>query len=260
MLMNNPFKFIKPFVVKHEPEILMGMGISGLIFSTIWGIKATVKAVKAVNDYKEQKQFDKLTNKEIFKLTWRYYWPVAASITLSIPCIILGNRVSSKRYAALATAYTITESALQEYKDSAREIVGEKKVKQIQENIDNKKIEESYKGGNQIILTGNGDNLFFEPLSGRYFKSNWNDIAKAANELNADALSNMSGQISLNDWFSKLGLEDTDIGDNMGWELNSNPHNLIEIEISSHVTKDNIPCGSISYRNDPVMLSSSLYK
>lgn len=258
--MTNPFKFIKPFVVKHEPEILMGMGISGLIFSTLWGVKATIKAVETVRNYKESKQFDKLTKKEIFKLTWRYYWPVAASVVLSVPCIILGNRVSSKRYAALATAYTITESALQEYKDTAREVVGEKKAKQIQENLDAKKIEETYKNGNQVILTGNGESLFFEPLSGRYFKSNWNDIAKAANELNAEALGNMSGQISLNDWFSRLGLEDTEIGDTMGWELNNNPHNLINIEISSHVTKDNVPCGSISYVNDPVLLGSSLYR
>lgn len=257
--MKNPFKFIKPFVVKHEPEILMGMGISGLIFSTVWAVRATFKASKAIRDYKDSKQIDKITPKEVFKLTWRYYLPVVASTTLSVPCVIAGNRVSSKRYAALATAYTISEAALQEYQDTTREIVGEKKAKQIQETVDAKKIEETYKGGNQIILTGNGESLFFEPLSGRYFKSNWNDIAKAANELNANALSNMNGQITLNEWFNRLGLEDTEIGDTMGWQLDNNPHNLIVIEISSHITKDNIPCGSISYKVQPNLLKWSAY-
>lgn len=257
--MKNPFKFIKPFVVKHEPEILMGMGISGLIFSTVWAVRATFKASKAIRDYKDSKQIDKITPKEAFKLTWRYYLPVVASTTLSVPCVIAGNRVSSKRYAALATAYTISEAALQEYQDTTREIVGEKKAKQIQETVDAKKIEETYKGGNQIILTGNGESLFFEPLSGRYFKSNWNDIAKAANELNANALSNMNGQITLNEWFNRLGLEDTEIGDTMGWQLDNNPHNLIVIEISSHITKDNIPCGSISYKVQPNLLKWSAY-
>lgn len=257
--MKNPFKFVKPFVVKHEPEILMGMGISGLIFSTVWAVRATFKASKAIRDYKDSKQIDKITPKEAFKLTWRYYLPVVASTTLSVPCVIAGNRVSSKRYAALATAYTISEAALQEYQDTTREIVGEKKAKQIQETVDAKKIEETYKGGNQIILTGNGESLFFEPLSGRYFKSNWNDIAKAANELNANALSNMNGQITLNEWFSRLGLEDTEIGETMGWQLDNNPHNLIVIEISSHITKDNIPCGSISYKVQPNLLKWSAY-
>lgn len=257
--MQNPLKMIKPFVTKHEPEILMGIGISGLVFSTIWAVKATFKAAKAISDYKNSKNIEKVTPKEAFKLTWKYYWPVAVSTAVSIPCVIAGNRVSNKRYAALATAYTITESALQEYQNSAREIVGDKKVQQIQENVDAKKIESTYKDTTQIILTGNGDNLFFEPLSGRYFKSNWNDILKIANELNAQALSNMNGQITLNDWFNKLGLEDTNIGDDIGWDLNNNPNNLIKIEISSHITKDNIPCGSISYKIQPSLLKWSAY-
>lgn len=250
--MQNPFKIIKPFVTKHEPEILMGMGISGLIFSTVWAVRATFKASKAIRDFKESKQIEKITPKEAFKLTWRYYWPVVASTVLSVPCIIAGNRVSSKRYAALATAYTISEAALQEYQDTTREIVGEKKAKQIQEAVDEKKLNTTYQGGNQIIMTGNGESIFYEPLSGRYFKSNWNEISKAANELNAEALGSMSGQITLNSWFSRLGLEDTDLGDQMGWDLAGDPNNLIKIDISSHISpKDNIPVGSISYKRQP---------
>ena len=257
--MQNPFKYIKPFVVKHEPEILMGMGISGLIFSTVWAVRATFKASKAIRDYKESKQIEKLTSKEIFKLTWRHYLPVVASTALSIPCVIAGNRVSNKRYAALATAYTISEAALHEYQESTREIVGEKKARQIQENIDAKKIEDTYKGTNQIILTGNGESLFFEPLSGRYFKSNWNDIAKIANELNSTALSDVNGQITLNEWFNRLGLEDTTLGDEIGWQLRNGPRDLIDIEISSHITKDNVPCGAISYKKEPGPLKWSAY-
>ena len=40
----NIFKTIKPFVARHEPEILMTMGISGMIFSVVWGIKANRKS------------------------------------------------------------------------------------------------------------------------------------------------------------------------------------------------------------------------
>lgn len=257
--MRNPLKYAKPFIAKYEPEILMAMGISGLIFSTVWAIRASFKAANAIKDYKESKQIEKITPKEVFKLTWKYYIPVVASTALSVPCIIAGNRISSKRYAALATAYTISEAALQEYQEATREVVGEKKTKQIQETVDAKKLEETYKGGNQIILTGNGESLFFESLSGRYFKSNWNDIAKAANELNATALGDMGGQITLNDWYRRLGLEDTDLGEEIGWDLNGNPNNLIEIEISSHLTKDNVPCASISYRRRPTKLKWSAY-
>ena len=49
----NIFKTLRPFAVKYEPEILMVMGISGMIFSTIWGIKATKTAVKKIDIKKE---------------------------------------------------------------------------------------------------------------------------------------------------------------------------------------------------------------
>lgn len=257
--MKNPLTYIKPFVNKHEPEILMGMGISGLIFSTVWAVKATVKATRAVINYKDSKNIDKVTKKEVIKLTWRYYWPVVASTAISIPLIIAGNRVSNKRYAALAAAYSISETALLEYQEKTRDLLGEKKAREIQESIDSDKINKTYTGTNQIIMTGNGESLFYEPLSGRYFKSNWNDIAKAANELNAQALSELVSQITLNEWFDRLGLEDTEVGDIMGWELDGKPYNLIDISISSHITKDNIPCGAISYRRTPTKLKTSIY-
>ena len=250
---------MKPFVSKYEPELLIGMGVSGLVFSTVWAIKATFKASEAIRKYKEAKQIDKLTKKELFDLTWRFYVPVVGSTVLSIPCIIAGNHISGKRYAALATAYTISESALQEYQNKTLELVGPKKEQQIREEISKDKVNSTYEGGTQIIITGNGDSLFYEPLSGRYFKSNWNDISKAANELNAKSLSDICGHITLNEWFEKLGLEPIDVGDDIGWELLGGTASLIDISMSSHVTKDNIPCGAISYRRRPEPIKNSLY-
>lgn len=252
--MNNPLTYIKPFVSKHEPEILMSMGIGGMIFSLAWGIKASFKAARAIDKYKEIYGKDKLTVKETIKLTWKLYLPTVLSVAASVPCVIMSNKVSNKRYAAIATAYTISEAALQEYKDKTKEIIGEKKTKQIEESISDDRVTKTYSGGNQVILTGNGDSLFYEPLSGRYFKSNWNDILKAANELNSEAITNMSGQTTLNDWFQKIGLETTEIGETLGWNLMNNSSNLIDISISSHITKDNVPCGAIYYNRQPVAL------
>ena len=252
--MNNPLTYIKPFVSKHEPEILMSMGIGGMIFSLAWGIKASFQAARAIDKYKETYGKDKLTAKETIKLTWKLYLPTVLSVAASVPCVIMSNKVSNKRYAAIATAYTISEAALQEYKDKTKEIIGEKKTKQIEESISDDRVTKTYSGGNQVILTGNGDSLFYEPLSGRYFKSNWNDILKAANELNSEAITNMSGQTTLNDWFQKIGLETTEIGETLGWNLMNNSSNLIDISISSHITKDNVPCGAIYYNRQPVAL------
>ena len=259
--MKNPLKMVRPFMTKHEPEILMAMGISGLVFATVWSIRASFKTCKAIETYKQEHNLEKLTPREYLKLSWKNYLPVVISTAMSIPCVICGNRVSNKRYAALATAYTISETALQEYQEKTRELVGDRKARSIQEAVNEDKIQKTYTGTNQIIMTNNGEDLFFEPISGRYFKSTWNDISKAANDLNAKALSNVTGYITLNEWFDKLGLENTVVGDELGWSLQSSNRGgmLIDIEISSHLTSDNRPCGAISYRYHPIELKDSLY-
>ena len=66
---------------------------------------------------KKELKKDKLTLKEVFKETWKLYLPVVISTAVSIPCIITGNRVSNKRNMALAAVYTISETALQEYRE-----------------------------------------------------------------------------------------------------------------------------------------------
>ena len=246
---------VLPFLSKHEPEILTGLGLSGMIFSTIYTAKATIKAVDAINK-KEIEEGRKLTKKEVFKTVWKYYIPSLLSTIGSSACIIGSTCISNKRSAALAAAYTISETALQEYQNKTLELVGEKKEKDIHEAVSKDVVEKTYTGTN-IILTGDGDSLFYEPLSGRYFKSNWNKILKAANELNANALNDFDGTITLTQWYSELGLDKTDISDEMGWSLERGVKGLISISIDSSLTPDDMPCGAIYYVTRPIMLENA---
>jgi len=250
--MKNILKTIKPFIVKYEPELLIAMGISGMILSTIWGITATIKGNKKISA-KSVVLNRSLTPGEIFKEIWHLYLPVLISTGISIPCIIAGNRITAKRGLALATAYSISEAALQEYQEKTKEIVGEKKEKEIHEAVSKELVGKTHSGA-QIFITGDGDSLFYEPLSDRYFNSNWNKILKSANELNARALTDISGKITLSDWFRQLNLEETYISDTMGWCVDQGPKGLVEIAIDSSLTPDNIPCGSIHYINRPMLL------
>lgn len=248
---NNLFKLARPFLTKHEPEILMGIGIGGLIFSTVWAIKATEKAVRKLDLKKEKLKKEKLTFKETFVETWKLYLPVVVSVGISVPCIIAGNRVSSRRNAALITAYTLTETAFQTYQDKTKEVVGEKKEKEIHENTSKDLIKNGKYDNKNVIITGDGESLFYEPLSGRYFKTSWNKISRAANELNATAIGGIFGVISLTDWFNKLGLDETAISDTIGWSIENGKAGLLDISIDSHLTPDNLPCGAIHYINRP---------
>ena len=248
------FKVIKPFIARKQPEILMTMGISGMIFSTVWAVKATFKASQKITDLWYENGAEPTTKKEIFKEVWKLYLPSVISAGVAIPCIIAGNRVSNKRNAALAAAYTISETAFQEYQERTKQLVGEKKEAQIHESASKEIVDKTY-SKSHVLLTGDGETLFHESLSGRYFKSNWNKILKAANELNASALTDAFGVITLTDWFTHLGLDPTDISDYMGWSTEDGTRGLIDISIDSVLTPDNnTPCGSIHYNNRPKML------
>lgn len=249
--MSNIFKTIKPFVVKHEPEILVGIGLSGMLFTTYYTAKATAKAVKIIQENEADGKV--LTNKEKFKLVWKLYLPVLGGIVGSSACIIGGNRVQNKRAAALAAAYTMSETALQEYRDKTLEIAGAQKEQKIHESISADGVSNAI-GKSEVVITGDGDSLFYEPLSGRFFKTNWNKILKAANELNSNALSGFDGTITLTDWFDKLGLSKTNISDTIGWNTNKGQKGLIDISIDSTITPDDVPCGSIYYNNRPALL------
>ena len=53
----------KRMVYKHSPEILTGIGVAGMITSTILAVKATPKALKLMEDAQHDKKED-LTVKE----------------------------------------------------------------------------------------------------------------------------------------------------------------------------------------------------
>lgn len=250
--MTNIFKNVKPFIIKHEPEILMTSGLAGMVFSTIWAIKSTVKAVRLVDEKKKELNVEKLSKKEIIKVTWKCYLPVGISMVASVPCLIAGNRVSNKRNVALAFAANTAEAALQEYQSKTKEIIGDKKEQQIHEAISKEAVKKN--PVNNVVVTGDGDSLFLEPITGRYFKSNWNKIQQMANELNADALGGRFDTITLSDWFEALGLEPTANSDYTGWSISDGRKGLIDISIDSSLTPDKVPCGAIYYRNYPKSL------
>ena len=51
----NFFKEIKATMSAHSPEILTGIGIAGMITTTVLAVKATPKALKLIEDAEDEK-------------------------------------------------------------------------------------------------------------------------------------------------------------------------------------------------------------
>ena len=97
-------KSIRTKTSNHAPEILMGLGIGGMIFASVLTGKATVTAVSIIEEEKKTLEVDVLERVDVVKLTWKHYIPAILVGGVSVVCLIWGNRVSIKRYTALAAA------------------------------------------------------------------------------------------------------------------------------------------------------------
>lgn len=263
--MNKPdiskiIKNTKIVLAKRSPEILTGIGIAGMITTTILAVKATPKALELLHE-KEKESIDKqveegvpyedikngLTTAEVVKTAWKCYVPAAVTGVVSISCLIGANSVNARRTAALAAAYQISETALSEYRDKVVETIGEEKEKIVREKIANDKLESTPVTKSEVIIMGKGDTLFLDPLSKRYFKTDRDTVEKAENKLNKELLHDISGYVTLSEFYDEIGLDRTDISDDIGW----NTDNLLDIGIYPGISDDGQPCLVLDYITPP---------
>lgn len=243
-------KSVQKAVSKHSPEILTGIGIAGMITTTVLAVKATPKAVEQIKQDSEcnhDGDQNAYTKKEAIKSAWKFYIPAVVIGTVSITCLVGASSTHTRRNAALATAYKLSETALTEYREKVIETIGEKKEKDIQEKVVEKKIKENPVNNNEVIITGNGTTLCFDPMSGRYFYSTIEKIRAVENKLNKQMIHDFCGYASLNDFYDELGLSHTDVGEIIGW----NTDTLIDLDITAQLSDDNRPCICLIYRNRP---------
>lgn len=245
-------KVVKSGVERKAPEILTGIGIAGMATTIVLAVKATPKAMELIEQReleiaeRDDTDIRNLTAIETVKTAWKPYVPALLTGLGSTACLIGGISVSARRTAALATAYKISETALSEYKEKMIEVVGEKKAQAIKEKIDGEKLEKDPVSKREVIITEKGNTLCYDMLSGRYFKSDIEKIKKAVNEINRQLTYDF--YVSLNEFYDELGLPDTKLGGELGWNLDDG---LVEPSFSSQIADDGTPCIVLDYNVAP---------
>jgi hypothetical protein len=239
---------VQKAITKHSPEILTGLGIAGMLTTTVLAVKATPRALQLIELEKEDKDVDELTPMETVKATWKCYIPAAMTATTSVACLIGASSVHLRRNAALATAYKLSETAFAEYREKTIETIGERKESAIRDRIDKKHIDENPVSKTEVILTEKGNSLCYDHWSGRYFRSDIDQINRAINEVNRQMLVSMGGFVTLNDLYDELGLSHTLLGETLGWRIDNG---LIEPRLGSQIADDGTPCIVLDYNIPP---------
>lgn len=241
-------KNVQIAVKKHQPEILTGLGVAGFIATTVTAVKATPKALEILAEIKEEHKDDtdkKAYSKDFVKRVVPLYIPSFVMGGLSIGCVICANSINTKRNAALAAAYALSESALTEYKDKVIETIGEKKEKVVKEAVAKGRVENTPMETKEVINTGDGDELCLDYHSGRYFRSTIDKLRKAENDVNRRML--LDTYVSLNDFYSEIGLSGTKQGDLLGWNIDKG---YLSLQLDATIV-DEKPCIVLDYNLSP---------
>lgn len=248
-------KQAEKFVSDNSPLILTAIGVTGTITTAYLSGKASFKAADILF-YEEQRrenhnlrvgELDEppLTSREKLDLTWREFIPAVGVGALTVTCIICANRIGTRRAAAMAAAYSMSEKAFTEYKDKIVEKLGENKERAARDEIAQDRVRTSPPASDIVVANG-GDVLCYEMFTGRYFMSNMEQLKKAQNDVNYKVLHD--NYASLSDFYDKVGLNRTTISEEMGWNLDD----TLELTFTTVMSEDNRPCLAFDYKVMPI--------
>lgn len=252
------------FLQKNSPYILTGLGCVGVITTAVMTGRATVKAIDIIREYEDKNGEAHRDNPHVWmkyettwqekvKLCWKPYISPCLMGAVSVACIIGAQSVSTKRHAALAAVYSMTENTLKEYQKKVVETIGENKEQKIRDEVATDILEKHPVSKDEIIYTERGKMLCFDSMSGRYFMHDIEKIRRVVNDLNHDLMGVM--WVPLNDFYYALGLPGIKLGDELGWTVDE----LIDVHFSSKLNDDGEPCLVVDYDLTPRFLKGNMW-
>ena len=239
-------------VRKYSPEILAGVGVVGVIASTVMACKATTKLNDILAESKEQLEqiktvavdpayADKYTEDDAKKDTTityvqtgvkvaKLYAPSVILCASSLGCLLASNNILKKRNAALSAAYMTVDKSFKEYRRRVAERFGDEVEKEIRYNIKAKEITTVDEEGNEVketvkVMEG-ADNPTTYSDYARFFDEScpawqndpeYNLTFLRAQQQYANDLLKAQGRLFLNDVYKMLGIDITKAGQVVGW-------------------------------------------
>ena len=211
------------FLKKNSATILTVAAAAGVITTSILSAKAAIKASRVLA-HKEEEKGEKLTLEEIISAVWTIYIPPIVAGGSTIACVFGANILNQRQQASLASAYALVDSSYKEYKAKLKELYGEEAHNNIVDAIAAEECDEVHisAGGltsayTQEIESDAEPRLFYDEYSGRYFETTIEKVLLAEYHLNRNYI--LRGFARLNEFYEFLGLEPTDYGETVGWDI-----------------------------------------
>lgn len=241
-------KHVERVAVDNSPAILTAIGVTGTVTTAIFASKASFKAADIIREMESESgvpEDPKQRLVERTKATWQLYIPAVGVGTTTIACIVFANQIGTRRAAAMAAAYSMSEKAFTEYREKIVEKVGEAKEQEARDEIAQERVERNPLGS-QVIVMNDREVLCFDQYTGRYFNSDMETLKQAQNKINYRMI--RENYASLNDFYDCIGLDWVPTGDDLGW----NSDQLLELSFTTVLSDDQRPCIAVDFHTVPI--------
>ena len=265
----NVYNGVKGKVEKHSPEILMGVGVVGVVTGTVMACRATLKLNDILEEAQETRDKikevasnpnyeDKYTEEDAKKdlavnciqtgvKVAKLYAPAVAVGVAGVGCVLASHDIMKKRNVALSAAYLTVDKSFKEYKQRVVDRFGEEVEKEIRYGIKAEEIVETVtdEEGNETTVTETVKTMnptlysdyarFFDEASPCWQNDpEYNLMFLRAQQQYANDLLRAKGRLFLNDVYEMLGLEKSKAGQIVGWVYdreNPNGDNFVDFGI-----------------------------
>lgn len=192
---------------KHLPAILTGLGAVGTVTGAVLAAKAGIESAPIIEERRKVHADEKMTKTQAaidtVKHVGKYYIPSAVIVSASVVSIIGAHKINSRRIAALSTALIASREQFKDYKDKAKEILGEKKESKIATEAMAQNVEQqlTYLPWDKLI-EGEGPVVYCDLNTGKLWKSDPMKMTNYINEFNKQVNSNPFDEpCTIREWY-----------------------------------------------------------
>lgn len=245
----------------NSAEIALGGALAGVPITALLFGRARLKAddiLAEIEDERcEQNILVPMTTGEKVGATWKCYILPTIACGTTIFLMVWSHKIQGKKLVALASAYSLTDTAFRNYRNKVEEVVSNKKIEEINHGLNQDKVSEMTSIDNDILATNRGDVLCVDVWTGLKFYSNASNIKDAINAVNAEMVGDI--YVRLGYLYEQLGIPPQlmpKCGNELGWNVLADKQ--VRVEIDSCLDKENIPTLTMEYFPKPSPMFDTL--
>lgn len=192
-------------IEKNKTGILTGIGIASETGAIVHGIWVSPKIRDAINIRKDELGVEKLPTKELLKIVWKPLLPTVTLWGTGCYCLIKSNQISEANGALAAAAASLAENTINDIKREAKEEKKEKVLNDLEDKAAVKNAQKVDMNELKIYDTGNGDDIFYDPVCQDAIRSNMSFLQQRVLVLNQEYQKANEEWVNYDDFRTCLG-------------------------------------------------------